>query len=107
MPPRGGAMVGAARSFKGDVMTNVELTIVRVRDGKLVYEANPIGQPPATFTAITADGSLLVFENREHDFPQRIIYRRVSTDELFARIEGTIEGRERAVDYPMKRVRCE
>lgn len=107
MAPRGGAMVGAARSFKGDAMTSVELTILRIRDGKLVYDANPVGQPPATFMAITADGSQLVFENKEHDFPQRIIYRRVSVDELFARIEGTIGGKERAVDYPMKRVPCE
>jgi hypothetical protein len=44
----------------------------------------------------------LVFENPSHDFPQRVIYRKVP-DGLLARIEGVINGKPRGEDYPFKR----
>jgi hypothetical protein len=47
----------------------------------------------------------VVFENGAHDFPQRIRYRR-GGDMLFARIEGTRDGKVRGVDYPYARVAC-
>jgi hypothetical protein len=33
-----------------------------------------------------------VFENINHDYPQRIIYKKMLDDSLFARIEGTVDG---------------
>jgi hypothetical protein len=35
----------------------------------------------------------IVFENAQHDFPQRIIYWQTKPNELRARIEGTIDGK--------------
>jgi hypothetical protein len=49
----------------------------------------------------------VVFENLQHDFPQRIIYRSLSGDRLAARIEGVRGGLLKGIDYPMKRVNCE
>ena len=49
----------------------------------------------------------VVFGNSDHDFPQRIIYRLTSDEDLLGRIEGTIDGEERAVDFPMKKIDCE
>jgi len=46
-----------------------------------------------------------VFENRAHDFPQRIVYRLGSDGELLARIEGERGGKPAAVDFPMKPAR--
>ena len=37
------------------------------------------------------DRQTVIFENLEHDFPQRIIYRREG-DRLIARIEGEVNG---------------
>jgi len=48
----------------------------------------------------------VIFENPDHDFPQRIIYRLLSDEDLLGRIEGTINGKARAVDFPMKRTEC-
>lgn len=48
-----------------------------------------------------------VFENPEHDFPQRIIYRLESDGALFARIEGVVSGKEKGRNFPMKRGACE
>jgi pyridoxine/pyridoxamine 5'-phosphate oxidase len=38
----------------------------------------------------------VVFENREHDFPQRIPYWRGEKNRLHARIEGELDGRMQA-----------
>jgi len=107
MPPRGGAMVGVGRSFRGEKMSNTELTILRSREGGLSYEAFPVGQPPAVFPSIKVTEDTMVFEDLQHDFPQRIIYRRTAKGTLLARIEGKVDGKERGIEYPMKRVPCE
>jgi hypothetical protein len=46
-----------------------------------------------------------VFENKEHDFPQRVIYKFTDADHLDARIEGTRDGKLEGSDFPYKRVR--
>lgn len=57
-----------------------------------MYLASPKGRQPATpFKMIEMAANKVVFENPEHDFPQRIIYEREG-DTLTARIEGTQNG---------------
>ncbi|HEY0305271.1 MAG TPA: DUF6265 family protein, partial [Longimicrobiales bacterium] len=78
------------------------------RAGALVYAAQPSGQKPAEFTSTDITEGQITFTNPQHDFPQRIIYRLGRQhDSLFARIEGTMNGRERGVDFRYARVRCE
>jgi hypothetical protein len=56
--------------------------------GGFSYFSMPNGRAPATeFAMVSNDGARAVFENLEHDFPQRIIYRREG-DVLSARIEN-------------------
>jgi hypothetical protein len=43
---------------------------------------------------VSRAGGEFVFENTTHDFPQRIIYSRVSDDAMMAAIEGPGEGGE-------------
>lgn len=43
---------------------------------------------------------------REHDFPQRIIYRRLADSSLQARIEGKRVGKLQGVDFPMRPPAC-
>ncbi|MGD2089822.1 MAG: DUF6265 family protein [Candidatus Aminicenantes bacterium] len=40
-----------------------------------------------------------VFENKEHDFPQRIIYIRESSDSLLARVEGVLKGKKEQDEF--------
>ena len=47
----------------------------------------------------------MVFENPEHDFPQRIIYTR-SEDRLQARIEGDVGGEIRAETWQWSAEDC-
>jgi hypothetical protein len=66
-----------------------------------------MGAKPTVFRMITGSDGEVVFENPEHDFPQRIIYRRESADALFARIEGQEKGVNKAMDFRFKRSKCD
>ena len=103
MSPAGGSMLGMSRTVrKGRTAEYEVLRIASGPDGKLAFTAQPSGQPQASFTLVREDGESFVFENPAHDFPQRIIYRRVGNSGLHARIEG--KGKD--IDFPMKRTRC-
>jgi hypothetical protein len=56
---------------------------------------------------VQCSDSEAVFENPQHDFPRRIVYRLQAAGSLMARIEGTENGKDRAVDFPMQRVKCD
>jgi hypothetical protein len=53
--------------------------------------ASPLGRAPVAFRAVELSDSRVVFENREHDFPQRILYW-LDRGRLHARIEGKIQN---------------
>jgi hypothetical protein len=59
---------------------------------------------PVRFTLKTISAETLVFENREHDFPQIISYTKVSKDSLVAEISGVKNGQDRKQRFSMKRV---
>lgn len=73
----------------------------------IVYIASVAKQPPVLFTlaAVTGENnrSRWVFENREHDFPQRIIYTKEGPDSLTACVEGLQNGKEEKEEFRLKR----
>lgn len=107
MVPGGQVMLGMSRTVRGGRVVEEERIRIHVVLGKLTYTAYPSGQAQADFTLSREGDSLLEFENRAHDFPQRIRYRRRSADSLVAQVEGTANGQSRVIAYPMARVRCE
>jgi hypothetical protein len=107
MPPAGAMMLGASRTVSGGAVREFEQLRLGWIADSLVYFAQPSGQPPATFKGGAPSDTGFVVENLEHDFPQRIIYRRRGADSLVARIEGPGQaGTIRGIDYSMKRVGC-
>ena len=60
--------------------------LIRAKDGRVDYEAHPMMQPTAVFTATVVSDTLLQFENPRHDFPRLIAYQRRGADSLVARI---------------------
>lgn len=56
-----------------------------------------------TFKLTTPATGQLVFENPEHDFPQKITYTPIKPDSLLAEISGSYKGKERAIKFPMKK----
>ncbi len=107
MAPRGGSMLGMGRTVRGTKTTDYELVLITEMNGRLAYKAHPAGQPSATFLSTMASDATVVFENPEHDFPQRVGYRREGADSLHAWIEGQANGKSRRVDFAYQRARCE
>ena len=73
---------------------------------QLAYEAHPSGQPSAVFLSASVIESMVVFENPQHDFPQKIGYQRTTPDTLLAWIEGTDKGQTRRIEFQYRRASC-
>lgn len=58
---------------------------------------------PVSFKLTSSSDKELVFENPEHDFPQKIVYTRINTDSLLASIMGPREGKMDTIYFPLKR----
>lgn len=100
MKPAGKSMVGMSRTVAAGKTVHFEQIQIREVNGQLAYiVALGMGVKPTAFKLARNSANEVVFANREHDFPQRIIYRRESTDALFARIEGAEKGVNKAMDF--------
>ncbi len=64
-----------------------------------VAVANQNDEKPVTFKMISSEKGKVTFENKNHDFPQRIIYTNPVKDSLHAWIEGTVNGETKKVDF--------
>ncbi|UGQ46290.1 DUF6265 family protein [Massilia endophytica] len=107
MAPAGGTMLGTARTVKGGKTVAWEFVQIRaLDDGRLAYVAKPHNQAEAAFPLRSVTENEVVFEAPEHDFPQRIIYRREGSERLHARIEGTVKGKLKGIDFPLRRTAC-
>ena len=101
-------MLGISRTV-ADGKT-VEFEFMQIREeasGEILFIAKPSGQPEATFKMIKGSAREVIFENPQHDFPQRVIYRLQDDGSLLGRIEGVSKGKEKSVDFPMSRARCD
>jgi hypothetical protein len=106
MAPAGGVMLGMSRTVAKGRVVEHEFVQIRVGPGnELFYVARPSGQPEATFKAASQTDAEIIFENREHDFPQVIGYRLQSDGTVLAWIEGVRpDGTTRRVEYAYRRV---
>ena len=106
MAPAGGTMLGMSRTVKQGRTVEFEFMQIRTTDtGSLAFIAKPSGQDEATFPLLRLTDSEAAFENLQHDFPQRVIYR-LDGATLRARIEGMRNGSIRAMEFPMTRTAC-
>ncbi len=74
--------------------------------GRIYYSSIVSGQNDGEsipFTLIGMDKNKFIFENKEHDFPQRIIYELRSPNELVASIEGDTDNGFKKIEYKYKR----
>lgn len=82
-------------------------TISIHKEGNEIYYT-PTGHQPGNtstvpFKLVSDKEDTYIFENRNHDFPQRIVYRKLSDSELLAWIEGTINGKLKKIEFPYKK----
>ena len=86
----GASMMGVSRTVVGDKTAEFEyLRIEQRTNGNIYYVAHPKARCPGTdFKLTRASATEAVFENPEHDFPKRIIYRKTGDDALTASIDA-------------------
>ena len=106
MAPSGGIMIGLSQTVSNDKTSGYEFLKIEEKEGKLVYTAIPSGQTETSFYQVQLNDTMVVFENMEHDFPQRIIYTLLNKDSFNARVEATENGELKGFDLQMKRVDC-
>jgi len=104
--PAGGSMLGMGRTVKDGKTVSFEFMQFREEKGSLVFLPQPSGGERTRFPLKDFFGEKLTFENKEHDFPQRVIYERKGPGSLLAAIEGTYQGKESREEYQMTKVRC-
>jgi len=88
-------------------VSEFEFLRVAVRDGRLVYLAQPGGNPVTVFELTPGTNAReAIFANPAHDFPKRIGYRATATG-LLAWIDGGDSPSSRRIEYPMTRTSCD
>ena len=103
--PRGKLMVGSNLTQSAKRGSSFEfLRIAENADG-LSYYGSPGGKTPVEFKLKEMGEKKVIFENLAHDFPHRIIYWLEADGVLKARIEGTINGKERGMEWRFEKVK--
>jgi hypothetical protein len=86
--PASNMMLGVSRTVRGDKVVEFEFLRIEARADGLYYVAQPGGRPPTDFKLTKWDGTEAVFETPQHDFPKRILYRRLPENVVVARVDG-------------------
>ncbi|WP_185821922.1 DUF6265 family protein [Xanthomonas sp. GW] len=108
LPLAGGTLLGVSRTVKQGKTVEFEFMQIRaVESGQLAFIAMPSGQKTVVFPLLRLGETEVVFENPQHDFPQRVIYQLEGETKLRARIEGMRKGALRVIEFPMNRVSCD
>ena len=104
--PSGGMMMGTSQTVVKDRTVEYEFVVLRANaQGEVLYVAKPSRQPEAEFKLVRATEREVLFENPQHDFPQRISYVLKDDGTLLAAIEGTKDGKTRRVEFPYRPVK--
>jgi hypothetical protein len=113
LPLRGDLLVGASHTVVDGKTQDFEYLRIEPRADGVWYVAAQPGKPEAAFklsgTEIDKESgdTTFAFDAGAGGFPQHIRYRRGSEGWLYAQVDGVVNGAERTVIYPMRRIDCE
>jgi hypothetical protein len=91
---------------RGVVILEERMKIVQTNEGiffiaTVTYQNKGL---PVSFKLISIKNNEFVFENKEHDFPQQVMYHVKSDDNLFAFINGNTEKGFKKIDFSFYRM---
>lgn len=104
LSPLDGEMAGASQTNAPDRPPAIQHYRIAAEPHGATFTALLPGQAPATFLLQPGVDGVAIFENRAHDFPQRVGYRRCGKD-LCAWIEGVLNGETVSETWRYRRVR--
>ena len=104
MSPAGGSMLGMGRTVVGDRTVEFEFLRLEQRADAVYYVASPGGQCPSTdFKLTRLSAQEAIFENPQHDFPKRVIYKKNADGSLTASIDAGAGTKSQSFSYlPIK-----
>ena len=62
-------------------------------------------EKPVPFASLEVTDEVITFENKQHDFPQVISYKKIAGDSLEAEIWGKINGTVQREKFAMKKIK--
>ncbi len=77
-------------------------------NGKLVYVVTVPDQndaKPVRFEMTSINNNSFVFENLQHDYPNKIVYTKITNDSLVAKIFGTQKGKPATETFAMAKLK--
>jgi len=104
LAPKDGVMGGVGQTNRPGRKPFVEHVKISAEPAGATFTAMLPGQPPTAFVLLPGKDGEAVFENKAHDFPQRVFYRRCGED-LCAGIEGLVKGELKREEWRYTRVR--
>ena len=112
MPPQGDVMVGVGQLALDGRMNDYEYLRLESREGAVLFSQFSGDRKELAFklatTATDDKDTVFTFANTTAEFPARLIYRRGATDGwLYETVEGSLNGTDKRVIYPLRRVDCE
>lgn len=100
----GSELIGIGFSIEeGDTVLSEELYVKKFAD-KWAYVALPVNQSITLFALSEYSENKFIFENKEHDYPQKIIYEFTAAGKLNTATEGLIEGELMRRDFNFIRI---
>ncbi len=88
--------VGEAYTIKGGDSTPSETLSLEILDdgyhNGVYYVATPIFQDSTFFLFVAGTNEDAEFQNPQHDFPQRIVYKKIDADRMFVVVDNLTEN---------------
>lgn len=111
LPYRGGMLVGAGQQVMKGAMQDYEFLRIEARAGGVYFSQFGGDRNETSFrlesTATDDKDTIFTFANASSGFPAHLVYRRGIEGWLYETIEGPLNGSDKKVIYPLRRVDCE
>ena len=111
LPLRGGMLIGAGQSVLRGKMQDYEFLRIEPKGDGIFFTQFSGDLKETSFkldSKVDDDkDTVFTFANTADAFPARLIYRRGTEGWLYETIEGKMNGADRQVIYPLRRVDCE
>ena len=78
--------------------------LIYKKEDNLIYSVKVNNDESTDFTLVDMQKQA-VFENINHDYPQRIIYSKNDKDSLYARIEGNVDGEAQFEEFKYSKIK--
>jgi hypothetical protein len=110
-PLRGDMLVGVWQLVLAGRMQDYQFLRLERRDGSLYFSQFSGDRKELAFklaqVATDDKDTVFTFTNTADAFPARLVYRRGTDGWLYETVEGPLNGSDKRVIYPLRRVDCE